>query len=58
MLTQPDKNTRKEANLYAAFCLVFAGFLQMGEITWAREQLNPDFQNWHITPGLILLSDN
>ena len=33
MLAQLDKNIQKEANLYAAFCPAFAGFLQIGEFT-------------------------
>ena len=33
MLAQLDKNNQKKANLYTAFCLVFAEFLQMGEFT-------------------------
>lgn len=58
MLTRLDKNTRRGANLHAALCLAFAGFLQMGEFTWARGELNPDFRNWYITRGLVLLSDD
>ena len=58
MLVQLDKNTQKRANLYTAFCLAFTGFLQIDEFIWAHRVLNLDFQNWHITCGLVLLSDN
>lgn len=58
MLARLDKNTRKGTNLYAAFCLAFAGLLRMGEFTWARRELTPDFRNWHMTRGSILLSDD
>ena len=33
MLAQFNRNTRIGANLYAAFYLAFAGFLQMGKFT-------------------------
>lgn len=58
MLTRLDKNTRKGASLYAAFCLAFAGFLHMREFIWARGELNADFQNWYITRESVLLSDD
>ena len=39
-------------------CLAFAGFLHMGEFTWARGELNAEFQNWHITQGSVLLGED
>ena len=30
----------------------------MGEFTWARGELNADFQNWYITRGSVLLSED
>lgn len=45
MLGRSDKNTRKGANLYSAFCLVFSDFLQIEKFTWALRNYNPDFRN-------------
>ena len=45
MLTRLDKNTRKGANLYAAFFLAFAGSLRIGKFIWARGELNSEFRN-------------
>ena len=58
ILARLNRNTRKGANLYTAFCLAYAGFLQMGKFTWACGEFNPAFWNWHITRGLVLLSDD
>lgn len=58
ILTRLDKNTRKGANLCTAFCLAFGGFLRMGEFTWIQGELNSEFQNWYITCGLVLLSED
>lgn len=46
------------ASLYPAICLAFAGFLHMGEFTWARGELNAKFQTWYITQGSVLLSED
>lgn len=58
MLTRLGKNRQKKASLYAPFCLQFAGFLPMGEFTWARGELNTDFQNWYIIRESVLLSED
>lgn len=58
ILTKLDKNTQQEASLYAAFCFAFAGFFSIGEFTWACRELNANFQNWYITQGSVLLSEN
>jgi hypothetical protein len=42
-----------QANLYAAFCLAFAGFLRVGEFTWSKTDYTPnnplEFARWHLT---------
>jgi integrase len=40
-----------QANLYAAFCLAFAGFLRVSEFTWTDYTTsNPlEFARWHLT---------
>jgi hypothetical protein len=38
-----------QANLYAAFCLAFAGFLRVGEFTWSEYTDPLEFARWHLT---------
>jgi hypothetical protein len=40
-----------QANLYAAFCLAFAGFLRVSEFTWTDYTPNNqlEFARWHLT---------
>jgi hypothetical protein len=40
-----------QANLYAAFCLAFAGFLRVSEFTWTEYTPNNqlEFARWHLT---------
>lgn len=57
-LTQLPNHTTdiEQANLYAAFCVAFAGFLRVGEfICTTRDLTTFDFQKWHITNASINL---
>jgi hypothetical protein len=41
-----------EMNLYAAFCLAYAGFLRIGEFTWSETSRThglEEFARWHLT---------
>ena len=43
------------ANIYAAFCLAFAAFLRLGEITYTLSDLTAEFSEWHVTRRSIVL---
>ena len=51
-----DQTTFGGANLHAAFCLAFAGFLRMGEFTY--DEVESDFRSWHLTRGSISLQED
>jgi hypothetical protein len=46
-----------QANLYAAFCLAFAGVLRVGDFTWSKGDYNPGyplaFARQHLTWRLV-----
>ena len=51
-----DDNTMANANLYAVFCLAFAGFLRISEFTYsADDRAAPDFASWFLTRRSITL---
>lgn len=51
-----NQTTLEKANLYAAFCLVFARFLQMGDFTYNKVKNN--FSFWNLTQGFISFSED
>jgi hypothetical protein len=57
LLRQFDQSTIKAATWHASFCLAFAGFLRMGEFTWAQSDRTPDFKQWHLTRGSVIFLD-
>ena len=56
LISRFDQTTSKGANLNAAFCLTFAGFLQIGELTYNK--VESDFRAWHLTCGSISLQED
>ena len=53
-----NQSTRHGATSHAAFCLVFADFLRIDEFTRANSERDPDFNQWHLTRGsIVLLTD-
>lgn len=54
-----DTSTRDGANLHAAFCQAFAGFLRMGEFTYANEaEIEPNFEGYHITKNSVTFAED
>ena len=59
LLKECDQSTSDGANIHAALCVAFAGFLRMGEFTYdAADRLTDDFDEWHITRDSIVLSND
>ncbi|KAL2036351.1 hypothetical protein N7G274_010933 [Stereocaulon virgatum] len=59
MLILCDRSTLAGANLYAAFCLAFAGSLRIGEFTYsADERADPDFASWFLIRRSITLHED
>ena len=56
LISRFDQTTLEGANLHAAFCLAFAGFLRMGEFTY--DKVENDFGLWNLTRGSVSLSDD
>ena len=44
-----DRASLYGATIYAAFCLAFAGFLRVGEITYSSTDLTTNFGDYHVT---------
>lgn len=56
IISRFDQTTLKRANLHAAFCLAFAGFLRMDEFTY--DKVKSDFSSWKLTRGSVSLSED
>ena len=56
LISRFDQTTLEGANLHAAFCLAFAGFLRMGEFTYNK--VESDFSSWNLTRGSVSLSED
>ena len=54
LLGKLNPKSRDGANVHAAFCLAFAGFLRISKFTYsAMEQRDPEFNQWHVTRSSI-----
>ena len=59
MLGLCNKTTIAGANLYAAFCLAFAGFLHISKFTYSTDnRASPDFASWFLTRRSVILHDD
>ena len=56
LISRFDQTTLEGANLHAAFCLAFAGFLRMGEFTYNK--VESDFSSWNLTRSSVSLSED
>ena len=56
LISRFDQTTFEYTNLYAAFCLAFAGFLRMGEFIY--DKVGSDFRSWHLTCGSIFFQED
>ena len=43
------------ATMHAAWCLAFAAFLRLGEITYTSSDIAADFASWHVTRRSVTL---
>ena len=56
LISRFDQTTLEGANLHAAFCLPFVGFLRMEEFTY--DKVECDFNSWNLTWGPVSLSED
>ena len=54
LISRFDQSTLEGANIQAAFCLAFAGFLRIEEFTY--DKVKCDFNSWNLIQGSICLS--